>query len=182
MGERLLFRRLMIPKNGHVASLALLVALTAGFQAADAEPAKPAREDQGKYFDAKDNPTYNIKADGTVDWYTYSGYRRYHAECHTCHGPDGAGSSYAPGLLESLKKLDYQQFVEVVIQGRQNVNTGSQNVMPSFGTNTNVVCYMDDIYVYLKARSDEALGRVRPSKREDKPKAATEAEKACAGG
>ena len=54
--------------------------------------------------------------------------------------------------------------------------------MPSFGTNTNVVCYMDDIYVYLKARSDEALGRVRPSKREEKPKAATEAEKACAGG
>ncbi|HEU4518491.1 MAG TPA: c-type cytochrome, methanol metabolism-related [Microvirga sp.] len=150
--------------------------------AAQAEPTKPAREDQGKYFDKNDAPTYNIKEDGTVDWYTYSGYRRYHAECHTCHGPDGMGSSYAPALVDSLKKMDYQQFVDVIIQGRQNVSAGSQNVMPSFGTNNNVACYLDDLYVYLKARSDGALERVRPSKREDKPQAATDAEKTCLGG
>ena len=150
--------------------------------AAQAEPTKPVREENGKYFDAQDSPTYNIKADGTVDWYTYSGYRRYHAECHTCHGPDGMGSSYAPALVESLKRLSYQDFLEVVIQGRQNVSSGSQNVMPSFGTNNNVACYLDDLYVYLKARSDGALERVRPGKREDKPQAATDAEKTCLGG
>jgi len=150
--------------------------------AAQAEATKPVREENGKYFDAQDSPTYNIKADGTVDWYTYSGYRRYHAECHTCHGPDGMGSSYAPALVESLKRLSYQDFVEVVIQGRQNVSSGSQNVMPSFGTNNNVACYLDDLYVYLKARSDGALERVRPGKREDKPQAATDAEKTCLGG
>jgi methanol metabolism-related c-type cytochrome len=162
---------------------ALVVALLAATTgAASAEPAKPAREENGKYFDAADNPTYNIKADGTVDWYTYSGYRRYHAECHTCHGPDGMGSTYAPAIADSLKKLNYQEFVEVIIQGRQNVSAGTQSVMPSFGTNTNVACYLDDLYVYLKARSDGALGRVRPSKREDKPQAATEAEKSCLGG
>jgi methanol metabolism-related c-type cytochrome len=92
------------------------------------------------------------------------------------------GSTYAPALVDSLKKLNYQQFVEVVIQGRQNVNTGSQNVMPSFGTNNNVACYLDDIYVYLRARADGALERGRPSKREDKPQAATDAEKTCLGG
>jgi methanol metabolism-related c-type cytochrome len=162
------------------AALSLLSLIAA--DAAQAEPTKPAREDQGKYFDKNDAPTYNIKEDGTVDWYTYSGYRRYHAECHTCHGPDGMGSSYAPALVESLKKMDYQQFVDVIIQGRQNVSAGSQNVMPSFGTNNNVACYLDDIYVYLKARSDGALERVRPSKREDKPQAATDAEKTCLGG
>jgi methanol metabolism-related c-type cytochrome len=149
---------------------------------AAAEPKAPAREEDGKYFDADGNPTYNIKADGTVDWYTYSGYRRYHAECHTCHGPDGMGSTYAPALTDSLKKLNYQQFVEVIIQGRQNISTGSQNVMPSFGTNSNVACYLDDIYVYLKARSDGALDRVRPSKREEKPKTAIDAERTCLGG
>jgi len=162
------------------AALSLMSLIAA--HAAQAEPTKPAREDQGKYFDKNDAPTYNIKEDGTVDWYTYSGYRRYHAECHTCHGPDGMGSSYAPALVESLKKMDYQQFVDVIIQGRQNVSAGSQNVMPSFGTNNNVACYLDDLYVYLKARSDGALERVRPSKREDKPQAATDAEKTCLGG
>jgi len=150
--------------------------------AAQAEPTKPAREEQGKYFDKNDVPTYNIKEDGTVDWYTYSGYRRYHAECHTCHGPDGMGSTYAPALVESLNKLSYQDFVDVIIQGRQNVSAGSQNVMPSFGTNNNVACYLDDLYVYLRARSDGALDRVRPSKREDKPQAAVDAEKTCLGG
>src|SRR5690349_18309490 len=75
-------------------TLTLFLALL-GSSAAFAEPTKPAREEDGKYFDAEGNPTYNIKADGTVDWYTYSGYRRYHAECHTCHGPDGMGSTYA---------------------------------------------------------------------------------------
>lgn len=160
-------------------AIALLAALAG---AAHAEPQKPAREENGKYFDTEENPTYNIKADGTVDWYTYSGYRRYHAECHTCHGPDGMGSTYAPALVDSLKKLSYQQFVEVIIQGRQNVAGGVQSVMPSFGTNTNVACYLDDLYVYLKARSDGALGRVRPGKREDKPQAATDAEKTCLGG
>ena len=50
--------------------------------------------------------------DGVVDWYTYSGFRRYHSECHVCHGPDGMGSSFAPALLDSLKateRTDRQQ-------------------------------------------------------------------------
>lgn len=172
----------MIRSINAACALALLAfSLGTALSPAQAEPQKPAREEDGKYFDADGNPTYNVKADGTVDWYTYSGYRRYHAECHTCHGPDGAGSSYAPALAESMKKMDYAGFSEVVIQGRQNVSGSKQSVMPSFGTNNNVACYLDDLYVYLKARADDALGRVRPAKREDKPKAATEAEKTCLG-
>ncbi|MFC7400509.1 c-type cytochrome, methanol metabolism-related [Chelatococcus sp. GCM10030263] len=144
--------------------------------------AKPASEQDGKYFDADGAPTFNIKPDGTVDWYTYSGFRRYHAECHVCHGPDGAGSTYAPALAESLKTMTYEQFTEVVVQGRQNVNTGSENVMPAFGTNKNVMCYLDDIYVYLKARAVGGLARGRPAKHDDKPPSAREAEDACLGG
>jgi methanol metabolism-related c-type cytochrome len=161
-----------------VLSIASLVAVASTVQA---EPQKPASEDNGKYLDAEGSPTYNVKPDGAVDWYTYSGYRRYHAECHVCHGPDGMGSTYAPALVDSLKRLNYQQFVEVIIQGRQNVGTGSQSVMPSFGTNKNVVCYLDDLYVYLRARSDGAIDRGRPPKREDKPQAAIDAEKTCLG-
>jgi methanol metabolism-related c-type cytochrome len=135
----------------------------------------------GKYFDKDGNPTYKIQADGTVDWYTYSGYRRYHSDCHVCHGPDGEGSSYAPALKNSLKRLSYSDFLGIVAGGRKNVSTAQENVMPAFGTNPNVMCYVDDIYVYLRARSNDAFGRARPEKREAKPDAFTKAEDACFG-
>ena len=168
-------------RPGLVSTL-IVLAVVSAMPSAMAEPTKPARAEDGKYFDKDDVPSYNISSDGKVDWYTYSGYRRYHSECHVCHGPDGMGSSYAPALVDSLKNLTYQQFTEIVVQGKQEVNTSSQKVMPSFGTNLNVMCYLDDIYVYLKARSDGALGRVRPGEHEDKPEAAKENEKTCIGG
>ena len=122
-------------------------------------------------------PTFNVGEDGTVDWYTFSGYRRYHSECHVCHGPDGQGSTYAPALAKSAVTMDYYDFTDVVVNGRKNGNS----VMPSFGTNLNVMCYLDDIYVYLKAVGTEAIPRGRPAKKADKPAAFTEAEDACMG-
>jgi methanol metabolism-related c-type cytochrome len=147
------------------------------------DPGDPAavRSVDGKYFDKDEDPTYKIQADGTVDWYTYSGYRRYHSECHVCHGPDGEGSSYAPALKNSLKRLSYHDFIGIVAGGRKNVSTAQENVMPAFGTNPNVMCYVDDIYVYLRARANEAFGRMRPEKREPKPEAFTKAEDICFG-
>jgi hypothetical protein len=40
---------------------------------------------------------------------------------------------------------------------------------------------MDDLYVYLRARASDAVGRVRPAKHEDKPPAAQQAEDSCMG-
>src|SRR5215470_9997341 len=65
-------------------------------------PAAVKNED-GKYYDKEGNPTFKVLSDGTVDWYTYSGFRRYHSDCHVCHGPDGEGSSYAPALSERCR-------------------------------------------------------------------------------
>lgn len=139
------------------------------------------KSENGKYFDKDGIPTFKVAADGTVDWYTYSGYRRYHSDCHVCHGPDGMGSSYAPALKDSLKTMSYADFLGVVASGRKNVNTAQENVMPAFGDNPNVACYMDDIYIYLRARADNAVGRVRPPKHEDKSAAYAETENACMG-
>ena len=139
------------------------------------------KDEDGKYLDKEGNPTYKIAADGTVDWYTYSGYRRYHSECHICHGPDGMGSTYAPALKDSLKTMSYGDFLGVVASGRKNVSSSQENVMPAFGDNPNVACYMDDLYVYLRARADDAVGRVRPAKHEDKSEAYTQAENSCMG-
>ncbi|MFM9842158.1 MAG: c-type cytochrome, methanol metabolism-related [Dongiaceae bacterium] len=125
---------------------------------------------------------YKIAEDGTIDWYSYSGFRRYHADCHVCHGPDGLGSSFGPALVESLKTLSYEDFLDVVTNGRKNVTTASENVMPSFGLNPNVMCFVDDIYAYLKARSDGVLPRGRPEKKAEKPAEAQERDTACLGG
>ncbi len=142
---------------------------------------KEVKQEDGKYYDKDGNPTYNVKPDGTVDWYTYSGFIRYHSECHVCHGPDGLGSSYAPALADSLKTIGYTDFLSIVANGRKNVNTANENVMPAFGTSKNVMCVIDDIYVYLRARANNAVGRGRPEKHDDKPKSAAEAQDACFG-
>jgi methanol metabolism-related c-type cytochrome len=135
----------------------------------------------GKFFDKDDNPTYEVGQDGTVDWYTYSGFRRYHSDCHVCHGPAGDGSSFAPALKDTLKRISYGDFLGIVASGRKNVTTAQENVMPAFGNNPNVMCYIDDIYIYLRARADDAVGRVRPAKHEDRPEAFAKAEDACMG-
>lgn len=144
--------------------------------------AGPAVESEGgKYFDADGNPTYHVGKDGTVDWYTYSGFRRYHSECHVCHGPDALGSTFAPALADSMKTLSYSEFLDIVVNGRVNVTTAQQNEMPAFGLNKNVMCFIDDIYVYLKARADGAIGRGRPAKRAPKSDQARADEDACLG-
>jgi methanol metabolism-related c-type cytochrome len=161
---------------------AIVIVASGGFAVAEtiSDPTAVKSED-GKYQDKDGDPTFKVDADGTVDWYTYSGYRRYHSECHVCHGPDGMGSSYAPALKDSLKTMSYGDFLSIVAGGRKNVTTSQENVMPAFGENPNVACYMDDIYVYLRARANDAVGRVRPAKHEDKPPAATQAEDSCMG-
>lgn len=168
-------------KKRFAASLFAVVAALAVSGAAQGDPNKPASSQDGKYLDADGNPTYNIAADGKVDWSTYSGFLRYHSECHVCHGPDGMGSSYAPALVDSLKNMDYATFLTTVAQGRKNLAGGQEKVMPELGTNKNVMCYIDDIYVYLKARADGALGRARPSEHEPKPKSWTVAQDSCMG-
>jgi mono/diheme cytochrome c family protein len=101
---------------------------------------------------------------GKVDFKTYNGWRRYTESCMRCHGPDGAGSSYAPDLVDSAKHMTKDQFEDIVINGRTDVNAASEEVMPPFGEVEDVVLYLDDIWAYLKARADGVLGRGRPQR------------------
>ena len=166
-----------------VSAMVLSLSLTSSAIAADdKDKAAAVTDEDGKYFDADGNPTFKIEEDGAVDWYTFSGYRRYHSDCHVCHGPDGVGSSYAPALAESMKNLDYGTFLSIVAEGRKNVGAGKENVMPAFGDNKNVYCYMDDLYIYLRARSVDAIPRGRPPKKADKPQSAKDHETSCMGG
>lgn len=140
-----------------------------------------AYEEDGRYFTEDDIPTYNVAEDGTVDWPTFSGFRRYHAECHVCHGPDGEGSTYAPALKDSALDMDYYDFYDVVVNGRVVVDAADNSVMPAFGDNKNVMCFLNDIYVYLKARGTDAVPRGRPAKKAKKSDIIREDENACMG-
>lgn len=162
-------------------AFAMLVAGAAFAQDAPAGQAdtEAVETDDVRWFNAEGVPTFKIEADGTIDWPTFSGYRRYHAECHVCHGPDGEGSTYAPALKDSAMRMDYYDFIGVVASGRQVVSAADNQVMPAFGTNPNVMCYLDDIWTYLRARGSDAIPRGRPAKRLDKSEAYAEAEKLC---
>ena len=96
--------------------------------------------------------------DGKVDPRTYNGYRRYHAVCNHCHGPDGMGSSFGPSLVDHLP--DVETFRRIVRDGKSS----GAAVMKGFADDANVAPYVDDIYAYLQARVDGALGRGRPMK------------------
>lgn len=142
----------------------------------------PATSTAGEYFDQQGNPTYKIEKDGTVDWYTYIGYTMYGANCLQCHGPDGLGSSYAPSLVDALKSLNTSDAMGIIIGGKKNISTSQELVMPSFGLNKNVMCYIDPIYIYLRARSDGALGRGWPDKFAARPPDYEKSLNVCLGG
>lgn len=91
-----------------------------------------------------------------VDQATYNGWKLYKRErCETCHGPTAEGAAAFPNLVEGLKKLSKEQFKEVVLNGR--------NAMPKFESNKKVAEGIDDLYAYLKGRSD---GTVPPGELE----------------
>ena len=98
-------------------------------------------------------------AGGAAGGSVLNGYRRYHASCNHCHGPDGIGSSFGPGLIEA--PLDAAGFRDAVLNGRAS----GSSVMKGFGGDPNVAPYVDDIYAYLRARTDGRLGRGRPPRK-----------------
>jgi len=129
--------------------LSALVAVAAALLAADVSVAGGPDAGAGKLYRV---------VDGKVDRLTYNGYRRYNSICIHCHGPDGIGSSFAPSLIEA--PLDLPAFREVVLAGRTN----GSSVMKGFAGDGNVEPYIEDIYAYLQARHDGALGRGRPGR------------------
>jgi mono/diheme cytochrome c family protein len=99
-----------------------------------------------------------------VDKGTYIGWRTYHANCHVCHAQDGVGSSFAPSLVDKLQEIDKEQFMTSVSEGY----TGQIGVMPGWKDNPNVNKRFDDLYAYLKARSDGVLPPGKPKRMKKK--------------
>jgi methanol metabolism-related c-type cytochrome len=150
------------------------------FAAAPGDP-KAVAQTNGLWTDKDGAPTYQIAKDGSVDFGTFIGYLRYNDTCLRCHGPDGSGSSYAPDLTQALKQIDYSQFIADVAGGIKSVNTAQQLVMPSFAADKNVMCFIQELYTYLRARSTDVVDRGRPTKHAAGPKGFDEASYKCLG-
>jgi mono/diheme cytochrome c family protein len=71
------------------------------------------------------------------------------------------GSTIGPSLVGTLP--DIETFRRVVREGQRS----GTSVMKGFAGDGNVEPYIDDIYAYLQARADGALGRGRPQKLDD---------------
>jgi methanol metabolism-related c-type cytochrome len=159
-----------ILRAGVVTASVLIVSLGVGYAVTDgAGDPTAVKSNDGTWADKDGNPTFKIEKDGSVDWGTYIGFTRYSAECLRCHGPDGMGSTYAPALIDSLKHLSYTDFYAIVAGGKKAVSSSQDLVMPAEGDNKNVMCFINDIYTYLRARSDGTVGRGRPEKHASKP-------------
>jgi mono/diheme cytochrome c family protein len=104
------------------------------------------------------NAPYKV-VDGTkVDANTLKGWRTWRAAtCERCHGAKQEGL-VGPSLIESLKVLSRDDFKKTVLNGR--VERG----MPNFNGSPQVVENIDNLYNYLKGRSDGQIqpGRVSP--------------------
>jgi len=81
----------------------------------------------------------------------------------------------------TLKSISYNDFLGTVAAGKKAVNTAQDLVMPALGADKNVMCYIDDIYVYIRSRSDDAVHRGRPPTHEEKSPLAADTEKVCLG-
>jgi mono/diheme cytochrome c family protein len=97
-------------------------------------------------------------AEGTkVDAKTMEGFRTWRAAaCDRCHGANQEGL-VGPSLVNSLKVLSKEDFVKTVTLGRL------EKGMQSFGNSKVVMDNMDNLYAYLKGRSDGAITKAKVS-------------------
>ncbi|GAB2790422.1 hypothetical protein GCM10027040_15710 [Halomonas shantousis] len=92
------------------------------------------------------------------------GYEKFVGHCSQCHGETAEGSTFAPSLVQRLQGMDKAHFLQVVTNGKttQDPGTGTYAVMPPWGGNKSVMSNIDNIWAFLKARSDGALKAGRP--------------------
>ena len=96
-------------------------------------------------------PPYTVVDGDKVDPNTMKGWRTWLAmACERCHGPNQEGL-VGPSLVNSLKVLTKEQFKQTLMNGRP------EKGMPNFGGVQTVADNLDNLYAYLKGRSDGAI-------------------------
>jgi mono/diheme cytochrome c family protein len=105
--------------------------------------------------DKVETPLYTVVDGYKVDASTLQGFRTWRAaSCDRCHGANQEGL-VGPSLINALKHLTPEEFKKTVTEGRLPLG------MPSFKTSADVMSHLDNLYDYLKGRSDGAITRAK---------------------
>lgn len=103
---------------------------------------------------AQDKP-YTVVDGYKVDSETMKGFRTWRAAaCDRCHGANQEGL-VGPSLVNSLKVLSKEDFIKTVTFGRL------EKGMVSFSNSPVVMDNINQLYAYLKGRSDGAIIRAK---------------------
>jgi len=98
-----------------------------------------------------DAPQYRVVDGNHVDAGTMKGWRTWRAmACERCHGANQEGL-VGPSLVDDLKTQTKEEFRKCVLEGR--VDKG----MPNFDGVKSVTDNIDNLYLFLKGRSDGAI-------------------------
>jgi mono/diheme cytochrome c family protein len=98
---------------------------------------------------------YTVVDGYKVDSNTMNGFRAWRAgACDRCHGANQEGL-VGPSLVESLKTLTKEEFVKTVRDGRLDKG------MVSFSASKTVMDNIDNLYAYLKGRSNGDITRAK---------------------
>ena len=102
---------------------------------------------------------YTVIDGNHLDANSYNGFKLFRNWCARCHGTYGQGM-VGPNLANSLKVINKKQFFAIVEKGK----TGTIGNMPAWKRNVKVMDGREALYSYLKARSDGAIGQIKPKK------------------
>jgi cbb3-type cytochrome c oxidase subunit III len=129
---------------------------------AAAPAAKPQQQDsstqtaEAPLIDAYHQPPHD-----TVSEAVYDGWKQFNLNCARCHGEDALGTTIAPHLILSLKPdgpiNTKELFVQTVCAGRPTKG------MPSWCALGLGIDKINDIYLYVKGRSDAKISPGRPA-------------------
>jgi mono/diheme cytochrome c family protein len=149
-GVPMLHRRLMTMARSSCVWAAPLVAGAALALGAASAQDKPPPSVQGG-----NPPLYRVVDGYKVDANTMNGFRAWRAAaCDRCHGANQEGM-VGPSLIDGLKTLSKEDFIKTVRDGRLDKG------MISFSSSKTVMDNIDNLYAYLKGRSNGDITRAK---------------------
>src|SRR3990172_1762600 len=150
-------------------------------------PISPA-EQEASTAPPPDTKFYQV-VDGKVDANTLRGWQVFHRTCYVCHGVGAVGTDVGPSLVDRVKNMPVTEFANKVLNRYRIVTpmdeaTAESNLiwreamiqemlrhergergelmMPAWEKNFRVRPHLLDLYAYLQARADGALGPGEP--------------------